>query len=227
MTSSGTSIFATSPRKSVAQVATQSYVPFAEAPIVDEAGLHGLRADARAQQDVGVVEGLEEVREVGRTIGRDRRSCFVEDALLDALRVVVGLEQERCEALDQHGLADACGAERAEIPGHLACAHRVPDQHCVVEVELLHQRAEVGGEGVVVVAGRHLARCAEAAPVVGDHAKAGVEQRNRLSLPGGAAERESGDQHYRPAGTVVLVVQIDRSGILGADVEIRASRPPA
>jgi hypothetical protein len=48
---------------------------------------------------------------------------------------------------------------------------------------VLEQRVQICGERVVVVAAGGLARAAEAAPVVADHAMAGVEQVALLSLP--------------------------------------------
>ena len=57
------------------------------------------------------------------------------------------------------------------------------------EVEVLEQRVQVGGEGVVVVADGRLARAAEAAAVVADAAVAGGEQLALLALPGVAVER--------------------------------------
>jgi hypothetical protein len=48
---------------------------------------------------------------------------------------------------------------------------------------VLDERVEVGGERVVVEAGRRVAGVAEAAAVVGDDAVAGVEQEPVLLLP--------------------------------------------
>ena len=65
-----------------------------------------------------------------------------------------------------------------------------------MQVEGFHQGVQVGGEGVVVVAGPDLRRAAEAATVVGDDSVAGGEQLARLALPAvTAADREG-----RPAG---------------------------
>jgi hypothetical protein len=60
-----------------------------------EARLPGLVADAGATELVDVVEVVEEVFEVGVPVGLRRRHETVEDALVDTLGVVVGLEQER------------------------------------------------------------------------------------------------------------------------------------
>jgi hypothetical protein len=53
----------------------------------------------------------------------------------------------------------------------------VPGQDGVAQVQVLEQVAQVGGEGVVVVAGGGLAGLAEAAAVVGDDPVPGLEQR--------------------------------------------------
>jgi hypothetical protein len=85
----------------------------------------------------------------------------------------------------------------------------VPGQDGVAQVEALHQHAEVGGEGVVVIAGGRLAGLAEPAPVVGDDPVPGLEQGRDLLVPGPAAERVPVDQHHRLAGAVILVMDLD------------------
>jgi hypothetical protein len=85
----------------------------------------------------------------------------------------------------------------------------VPDQHGVAQVEVLQQGVQVGGEGVVVVPGGGLAGLAEPAPVVGDHPVAGIQQGWDLLVPGAAAERVPVDQHHRPAGAVIVVIDLD------------------
>jgi hypothetical protein len=62
----------------------------------------------------------------------------------------------------------------------------VPDQDGVVQVEVLQQRVEVGGEGVVVIADGGLAGLAEPAPVVGDDPVPGLQQNRDLLVPGAA-----------------------------------------
>jgi hypothetical protein len=85
---------------------------------------------------------------------------------------------------------------------------------------VLQQGVQVGGEGVVVIPGGGLAGGAEPAPVVGDHPVAGRQQRRDLPVPGPAAERVAVDQHHRPAGAVVLVVDLDVAGVLPADGDL-------
>jgi len=79
--------------------------------------------------------------------------------------------------------ADPRGAVGAEIARDLAGAHREAAQHDVAQVEVLEQRAEIGREGVVVVAHGRLARAAEPAAVIADTAVAGGEQLALLALP--------------------------------------------
>src|SRR5215471_6845935 len=85
---------------------------------------------------------------------------------------------------------------------------------------MLQQGVQVGGEGVVVVAGGGLAGLAEPAPVVGDDPVAGLQQGRDLLVPGPAAERVPVDQHHRLAGAVIFVVDIDVAGILPANGDL-------
>src|SRR3954462_7147492 len=84
----------------------------------------------------------------------------------------------------QHRLLDPVGAVLAQVPGHLASAHREAAEDDVCDLELLEQLLEIRGIGVVVLAGGRLARLAPAPPVVRDHAIASVQQSLRLPLPG-------------------------------------------
>ena len=85
----------------------------------------------------------------------------------------------------------------------------MPGQHGVAQVQVFHQDAEVGGEGVVVIPGDRLAGLAEPAPVVGDDPVAGLEQGRDLLVPGAAAERVAVDQHHRLADAMILVIDLD------------------
>jgi hypothetical protein len=82
---------------------------------------------------------------------------------------------------------------------------------------VFQQGVQVGGEGVVVVAGSRLAGLAEPAPVIGDHPVPGVQQHRDLLVPGPAAERVPVDQHHRLAGAVILVVDLDVGAVFPAD----------
>src|SRR5690606_39112989 len=103
-----------------------------------------------------------------------------------------------------------------------AGAHGEPDERDVLQVERAQQDVEVGGEGVVVVAPRRLAGPPEAAPIISDHPVSGVEQRRPLLLPGVPVEGVTVDEHDRTAGAVILVVEPDGSGVLGADGDVRS-----
>jgi hypothetical protein len=138
----------------------------------------------------------------------------------DALGVVVGLEQERRNRPEQYRPTNARRAVLAEVAGHLAGAHREADEHDVVKAELLEQRVEVGGEGVVVVARGGPAGVAEAAPVVPDDAAAGAEKLGLLTLPRVGVERIAVDQDDRHAAAVVLVVNLDVAVVLAADTDV-------
>ena len=85
----------------------------------------------------------------------------------------------------------------------------MPGQDGVAQVQVVQQGVQVGGEGVVVIAGGRLAGLAEPAPVVGDDPVAGLQQRRDLLVPGAAAERIAVDQHHRLAGAVILVMDLD------------------
>jgi len=74
---------------------------------------------------------------------------------------------------------------------------------------VVQQGRQVGGEGVVVIAGDRLAGLAEPAPVIGDDPVAGLEQGGDLLVPGTAAERIAVDQHHRLASAVILVMDLD------------------
>ena len=170
-TSTGTSIFGRSPRKSVSHVSTHAYEANGDAAGGDvEARLPRLLADPLRHQLVDVVEVVEEVLEPGVAVLGDRSLDLLEDLSVDALRVVVRLQQVRRDRTEQRGLAHPCRSVATQVPRHLAAPHREPDEDDVVQVEMLEQRVEVGGEGVVVVADGRLARAAEPAPVVADHA---------------------------------------------------------
>ena len=144
----------------------------------------------------------------------------VEDALRHAQRVVGGLEKEGWDRSEKGGPVHPVRAVGAQIAGDLPGAHRKAGQDHLTQVELVDQGLEIGSEGVIVVAGGGLARVPEPPSVVGDHPPTGVEQDGQLLLPGVAVQRVAVDQHDRPAGTVVLVVQLYRGPVLLTDGDI-------
>jgi hypothetical protein len=66
-----------------------------------EAVLPRLVADPAAVEDIDVVGAVEEVFHRGRPIGRDTRHDALENAAVDAVRIVVRLEQEGQQRGDQ------------------------------------------------------------------------------------------------------------------------------
>src|SRR5689334_25348195 len=83
--------------------------------------------------------------------------------------------------------AHPIGTVGAEVACYLSAPHRESAEHDVVQVELCQEAAEVMGEGVIVVPDAWLARLPKAAAVVCDDARASVQQRRDLLLPGAAA----------------------------------------
>src|SRR5207248_1422394 len=66
-------------------------------------------------------------------------------------------------------------------------------------------------------ADRRLARTTKPAPVVADDAMAAREQLAFLTLPRVPVERVAVDQNHRLAAPVILVVDLDRSAVLGSN----------
>jgi hypothetical protein len=167
------------------------------------------RSLIRSGELAGVVEVVEEVLEVGVPVLDDGRLDVLDHVRVDALGVVPGLEQERRDDPEHGCLADPARAVPAQVAGDLAGAHGEPAEYDAGQVQVLQQGVQVGGEGVVVIAGDRLAGLAEPAPVVGDDPVAGLEQRRDLPVPGTAAERVAVDQHHRLAGAMILVMDLD------------------
>ena len=131
-----------------------------------------------------------------------------------AVGVVVGLQQVRRHSAGEHGRPDPVLTVGADVAGDFTTTHREADQSDVAEIEAVEQAGQVRGEGVVVVAVLRLVRVAEAAPVVGDHAVAGLDQCRHLLGPRRAAQRPSVDEHHRPAVAAgVGVVEGDSVGV--------------
>jgi hypothetical protein len=89
-------ILARSARKSSRQAVTQRRAAWAEDGDGHvEAVLPGLVADPAAAQEIDVVRAVHEVFHRGRPVGGNAGGEAVEDAPVDAVRIVIGLEQER------------------------------------------------------------------------------------------------------------------------------------
>src|SRR5262249_47880802 len=100
---------------------------------------------------------------------------------------------------------------------HFAAAHGETNQREIAQLELGDELLQVLGEGVVIVAGGWLAGPAESAAIIGDDAVAGGQKRRHLLLPGSATEGTSVDEDNRDARAVVLIIEIDISGVFLSD----------
>src|SRR5207244_1136118 len=118
---------------------------------------------------------------------------------------------------DLGGLAHPRRAVGCQVADHFPAAHREADEHCVAQIEVLHQHLEIASEGVVVIPEGRLTRLAEAAAVAGDDSIAIGEELALLAFPRVAIEWIAMDQNDRAATAVVLIVNINWSAVLGAD----------
>jgi hypothetical protein len=112
-----------------------------------EAGQPGLLADAVGREHVDVVEVVEEVLEECVAVFDDGRLHVLEHLPVDALGVVVALEQKRWDGSEQGRLAYPPGAVAAHIAGDFAAPHRETDQDDVVQVEMLEQGVQIRTTG--------------------------------------------------------------------------------
>ncbi len=186
----------------------------------------GLLADARSEVLVEVVEVLVEVGEPREAVAFGGSLDAVEDLLRNTLGVVVALHEERFERGEEGELRHALVAVAGDVAGELSRSHREADENDVAQVECLQHRVEVGGEGVVVVAGVDLRRSAEPTAVVGDDAIALCEQLAGLALPAVAVERIAVDQDDGLTRSLVFVVELDRGAVLVADGDVTHDPDP-
>ena len=128
---------------------------------------------------------------------------------VDASGIVGRLDQIGTERADQHGLAEPPRAVFADVSCDLAGAHGVSDERYAGQIQAAQQSIEIGRERIVVVPDAGLARSAEAAAVIRDHAMAGREQRGGLLFPRVTVQRPAMDEHDRRSGAVVLVIDLD------------------
>jgi len=149
----------------------------------------------------------------------------VEDAGVDALGIVVGLERERRQGRDQHGRLDPRRAVDGQVAGDLTGAQGESGQHRLAQVEPGEQDMEVGGEGVEVISGAGPAGGAGAPPVVGDDPVPGSQQGCLLFFPGVPVQRVAVHQHEGRTGPVIFVVDPDGGGILPSDSDKRHRGP--
>jgi hypothetical protein len=91
------------------------------------------------------------VVEVRVPVSHDRALDVFEHRARHALRVVLGLQQERWNHAEQHRFADPGRPVGTEVPGYLAGAHReAGEDDILVEREMVEQRLQIARERVVV-----------------------------------------------------------------------------
>lgn len=112
----------------------------------------------------------------------------VEDGLVRALRVGLGLEHKRRHGSDEDGLVDAAGAVLSEVMRHFAAAVGVPDHDGIFDAEVFEELLEIVDKGVHVVSVPCLRGATVAAAVVSDDAEPVVGQEDHLVLPVVAAQ---------------------------------------
>lgn len=95
----------------------------------------------------------------------------VEDGLVRALRVSLGLEHERRHGSDEDGFLDAAGAVLSEVMRHFAAAVGVPDHDGILDAEVCEEFFEIVDKGVHVVSVPCLRGATVAAAVVADDAE--------------------------------------------------------
>jgi hypothetical protein len=162
-TSTGTSIFGRSARKSVSHVSTHAYVAVGRgAGRYVEAGLPGAVADPGSTEDIHIVEVVEEALEERISVSDDVRLDIGEDFSVNTLRVILGLEHEGWDSAEQDGLAHSLRTVGGEVADHLPGAHRKADENEVTQVKVVDQHLQIASEGVVVITEGRLTRLAEA-----------------------------------------------------------------
>ena len=148
------SICLMSPWKSSSQVSTQAHVAHGDAAGAGvPAVAHGLLADPLAEVVVEVEEVLEQPGQPRGAVVDDRLPDRVDGHPVHAVGVLVRPAERRREALDEHAAPQPGGPVSPDVSGHFPGAEREADQGGVLQVEFGQQLAEIGGEGVEVVAG--------------------------------------------------------------------------
>jgi hypothetical protein len=106
----------------------------------------------------------------------------------------------------------------ADVARHFPAAHRKADQGEIAQLEVGNELVQVLREGVVIVPGCWLAGFAESSAVIGDDALTGLQKDRNLLPPGGPAQWVAMDQNYRVSGPVVLVMELDVTGVFLTNV---------
>ena len=146
-----------------------------------------------------------------RNLGMSCSHCLRRSAKMEVLtlvRVVSWVfEHEGQGGRNQGQAIDALAAMSGEITDDLRGAHGVSDQHHVMEVQLLEQRAEVVRERIVVIPASRIAAPTVAALVVGDAARM-LGERDHLILPDVTIDRPSVHEDDRPTLTPAAPEQL-------------------
>ena len=124
-----------------------------------------------------------------RAVRGDPRLKAVENLLRQSARIGGRLHHERRHRRDDGRLRRAALPVTGEVVHHLAAAGRMSDMHRSLDIEVSHQRGEVVGVVVHIVPIGRLARAAVAAPVVGNDAKALIQEEEHLRIPVVPAQR--------------------------------------
>jgi hypothetical protein len=190
-----------------------------------EAVLPCLVADPAAAEQVDVVVLVEVGLDSRRPVGGELEEEVVEDVPVGPLRVGGGPGQERRQRCQQDSGADPPLPVGSQVAGHFAGPGTAAGQDRVPQVQFLHERVQVGGEPVVVIAAAGPAGGPAATPVIGDDAVPDGEQLCFLLLPGPPVGQVTVDQDDGRARPVVLVVDPDVGGVLPADRDVRHHEP--
>ena len=161
-----------------------------------EARLHALQPERIAHAlrhlragPVGAVERDRQILEELRAIGQHAGAHGVECLDRRATRIRRRLQHQRRHGADQHRFGDALRAVAADVTRDLAAAGRMADVDGVLQIQCFHERGEIVGIGVHVVAVPRLTGSAVAAAIVRDAAVAVEAEEDHLVFPGVGAER--------------------------------------
>ncbi len=140
-----------------------------------------------------------------RPVGGQRLAEAVEYFDRRAAGVLFGLEHQRRNGGDQHGLGDAALrlAVLCDIARHFAAARRMADMDGILQVEMLGDCRGIGRVVVHVVTGTHLRGATVTAPVMRDDAIAVGDGKTASACPNRptkAASRGETRWAARPSG---------------------------
>lgn len=141
-----------------------------------------------------------------RTVFERQAPELVEDRDVQPARVVLRPDHHRRHSANEHRLPHAPRPVPPDVAGDLAPARREPDERRVAQIERLHQRRQIVGVGVHLVAVPGLRRTPVPAPVVRNAPEPALGQEEHLALPAVAVQRPAVREHHHGARAPVLVV---------------------